>query len=240
MPVEERMSDASEEQTMPDEGKASPRVQFENKMSAVQQDVLRMGSVVEDMLYKAMEAYTRRDPDLVREVLALDDTVDEYNLNIETECLHLLALQNPMARDLRVIAAALKIITDVERMGDYCIDVAKTAARLFDQPALPPVPELSDMARMVSEMLRGTLQAFVSRDIAVIQQLIRQDDEVDHLNKRIHNAMVDKAREDPSVAAQVIAVVMIARYLERIADHVTNVGERVYYVETGDHKELHQ
>lgn len=225
---------------MPGEEKASLRSQFESKLNAVQQDVLRMGSVVADMLYKAMEAYTRRDPAIVREVLALDDTVDDYNLSIETDCLHLLALQNPMARDLRVIAAALKIITDVERMGDYCIDIAKTASRLFDQPALPPVSGLSEMAGRAGEMLRETLQAFVSHDISMIQQVIAQDDEVDHLNKRIHNAMVDKAREDPNVAAQAIAVVMIARYLERIADHVTNVAERVYYVETGDHKELHQ
>lgn len=225
---------------MPDEEKASPRVQFEKKLNEVQQDVLRMGSVVEEMLHKSVEAYIRRDPDLVRDVLAQDDIVDDYNLSIETDCLHLLALQNPMARDLRVIAAAMRIITDVERIGDYCVDIAKTVGRNLDLPALPPVPEIHEMALMVSQMLRETLQAFVSRDLAVVQQMISQDDEVDHLNKFIHNAMVDTARATPAMAAQAIGLLMIARYLERIADHITNVGERVYYVETGDHKELHQ
>jgi phosphate transport system protein len=225
---------------MPDTEKASPRVQFETKLNEVQQNVLRMGSVVEDMLHKAMTAYAQRDPELVGAVLTLDDTVDDYNRSIETECLHLLALQNPMARDLRVIAAALKIITDIERMGDYSIDIAKTAARSFDLPPLPAVPEITEMARMAGTMLRETLRAFVTRDLEAVQRVIAQDDEVDHLNKRIHNAMVDKARETPAVAAQAIGALMIARYLERIADHITNVGERIYYVETGDHKELHQ
>ena len=225
---------------MTDEEKGSPRVQFEKKLNEVQQDVLRMGTVVEEMLHKSVEAYTRRDPNLVREVLAQDDIVDDYNLSIETACLYLLALQNPMARDLRLIAAALKIITDIERIGDYCIDIAKTASRNFELPPLPPVPELHDMARMVSQMLRETLQVFVSRDLGMVQRMIVQDDEVDHLNKFIHNAMVDTARSTPSMAAQAIGLLMIARYLERIADHITNVGERVYYVETGDHKELHQ
>jgi phosphate transport system protein len=222
------------------EEKASPRVQFEKKLNDVQQDVLRMGGVVEEMLHKAVDAYLHRDPALVTEVMAQDDIVDDFNLNIETDCLHLLALQNPMARDLRVIAGALKIITDVERIGDYCVDIAKMAGRLFDQPPLASVPELSDMARVVGRMLRETLQAFVSRDLKVVQSIIELDDEVDHYNKRIHNAMVDVAREDPNVAPQAIGALMIARYLERIADHTTNVGERVYYVETGDHKELHQ
>ncbi|NMC82051.1 MAG: phosphate transport system regulatory protein PhoU, partial [Armatimonadetes bacterium] len=101
------------------------RVQYDQQLHELQQDVLRMSSLVEQMLHKAMLAYIRREPGLVAEVMALEDSVDKYNLDIETECLHLLALQNPMARDLRIIAAALKIITDVERIGDYCIDIAK-------------------------------------------------------------------------------------------------------------------
>lgn len=225
---------------MPEEEKANPRVQFEKKLNDVQQNVLRMGSVVEEMLHKSIAAYRQRDPELVREVMAQDDAVDDYNLSIETDCLHLLALQNPMARDLRVIAAALKIITDIERIGDYCVDIAKTASRNFDLPPLPPTPELQEMALMVSQMLRETLQAFVNGDLDMVQRMIEQDDQVDHLNKAIHNAMVESARATPAMAAQAIALLMIARCLERIADHITNVGERVYYVETGDHKELHQ
>ncbi|HEY3267714.1 MAG TPA: phosphate signaling complex protein PhoU [Armatimonadota bacterium] len=220
--------------------KATPRQQFEQQLNAVQQDVLRMGSVVEQMLHKSMEAYRRRDPSLVEEVQRLDDVVDKYNLDIETECLSLLALQNPMARDLRVIAAALKIITDIERVGDYCIDIARTAGRHFDEPPLPPLAALFTMTELVNRMLRETLQAFVNRDLDLVQQMILDDDEVDHFYRTIHDDMVALIRQDGSVAAQAVATLMTARYLERIADHITNVGERVYYVETGDHKELHQ
>ena len=217
----------------------SPRVQYEHRLEELQQDVLRMGSLVEQMLHKSMEAYVRRSAELVPEVNDLEDRVDQYNLDIETECLHLLALQNPMARDLRIIASALKIITDIERVGDYCIDIAKMANRMADKAPVHPPVDLTNMADMVSVMLRETLQAFVSRDIALVQQMIEHDDEVDHYNKRIINEMVEHIKIDSSGAEQAIAHIMVARYLERIADHVTNVGERVYYVETGQHKELH-
>lgn len=217
----------------------NPRAQFDQHLKDLQQDVLRMGAVVEQMLHKSVEAYTRRDSALIREVISMDDSVDRYNFEIETSCLNLLALQNPMARDLRIIAAALKIITDVERVGDYCIDIAKMADRMADKAPLPPVPELNEMAERVNFMLRETLQAFVSRDLQLVQDMIAHDDEVDHLNKAIIGEMIDEIHKNPSVAEQAIGMVMVARYLERIADHITNVGERVYYMETGEHKELH-
>jgi phosphate transport system protein len=199
-----------------------------------------MGSAAEQMLHKSMEAFRSRDPERVREVIAMDDVVDQYDAGIEKECLHLLALQNPMARDLRVIAGALKIITDIERVGDYCIDIARTGDRLSSEPSMPNVPELAQMADIAQRMLRETLQAFVSHDLNLVQQMIEHDDEVDHLNRKVHNDMVDLVRTDPSVAAPAIGILMVARYLERIADHITNVGERVFYVETGELKELHQ
>lgn len=218
---------------------AWPRAQFTQQIQGLQQDLLRMGSVVEQMLHKSMEAYRHRKSALVREVMDLDDIVDRFNRDIEVDALHLLALQNPMARDLRVIAATLKIITDIERMGDYCIDIAKASDRVADQTPIDPVPELAEMAALASLMLRETLQAFVSRDMDLVQQMILHDDEVDHMNRKINDDMVNLIRRDPSVAPQAIAALMIARYLERIADHVTNVGERVYYMETGEFKELH-
>lgn len=218
----------------------SPRVTFENQLDELQQQVLRMGSLVEQMLHRSMSAYASRDPERVREIDGLDDVVDQYDAGIEKECLHLLALQNPMARDLRVIAGALKIITDIERVGDYCIDIAKTGARLSGQPPLPPAPELTQMAEIAQGMLRETLQAFVTRDLDLIRQMIEHDDEVDALNRKVHDDVVALVRRDASLAAPAIGALMVARYLERIADHITNVGERVFYVETGEHKELHQ
>lgn len=215
------------------------RVQYDQQLHELQQDVLRMSSLVEQMLHKAMLAYIRREPGLIAEVMDLEDSVDKYDQDIETECLHLLALQNPMARDLRIIAAALKIITDVERIGDYCIDIAKMASRMADKSPVHPPADLSNMADIVSQMLRETLQAFVTRDLQLVHDMIDHDDAVDRYNRMIIAEMIEHIKSDSSIAEQAIAHIMVARYLERIADHVTNVGERVFYLETGEHKELH-
>ena len=158
------------------------RVQYDQQLHELQQDVLRMSSLVEQMLHKAMLAYIRREPGLVAEVMALEDSVDKYNLDIETECLHLLALQNPMARDLRIIAAALKIITDVERIGDYCIDIAKMASRMADKSSVHPPADLSNMADIVAPDATRNLQAFVSRDLQLVHDMIDHDDAVDRYN----------------------------------------------------------
>jgi phosphate transport system protein len=217
----------------------SPRVQFELQLSELQQDLLRMGGVVEQMLHKSVEAYTRPDIPMVREVLELEERVDRYNRDIEHACLNVIALQTPVAKDLRFVASTLKIISDIERVGDYCVDIAKMADRMADKPPLSPQPLLSEMAAVANRMLRDTLQAFVNRDLALIENTVKLDDEVDACNRRIIALMVEAIKKDPSVTEQAIGEVMVARYLERIADHITNVAERVYYVETGQHKELH-
>jgi phosphate transport system protein len=225
---------------MPDGETSSPRVQFEHELYDLQQDLLRMGGLVEQMLHKSAEAYTRSDLTLVPEVLALEDQVDRFNREIEQTCLNIIALQGPVARDLRFVASTMKIIGDIERVGDYCVDIAKMATRMADKPPLSPQPLLLEMATVVNRMMRDTLQAFVNHDLALIETTVQLDDEVDALNKRIINLMVESIKKDVSVTEQAIGEVMVARYLERIADHVTNVGERVYYVESGQFKELHQ
>lgn len=215
------------------------RVAFADEIRALEQDLLKMGSVVEQMLHKSIEALATRNPALADEAIAMDDIVDDYNISIENRCLKLLALQQPMARDLRTIAAALKIITDIERMGDYIVDIAKTAKLLSETPLFKPLKDIPRMADLAKKMLREALEAFVNRDLAMIQHMIEDDDEVDSLNKSLHVELVGHIQKDPSIAPQAIHLLMITRYLERLADHVTNVGERVYYMETGEMKELH-
>ena len=216
------------------------RYSFERELKDLEQELLRMGGVVEEMLHKSVQALISRDTGIADEAVALDDVVDRYNLDIETHCLRLLALQQPMARDLRTIAAAMKIITDVERMGDYAVDVAKTAKLLADQPPFKPLVDIPRMAEVVQQMLREVLEAFVSRDMEMVERMIRDDDEVDHLAHALHEELVAAIEKDRSITRQAIRLLLITRYLERIADHITNVGERVYYMETGELKELHQ
>lgn len=215
------------------------RAAFADEIRTLEQDILAMGGVVEQMLHKSIEALAARDTSLADEAIAMDDIVDGYNLGIENRCLKLFALQQPMARDLRTIAAGMKIITDVERMGDYVVDIAKTAKRLASKPLFKPLEDIPRMADVVKRMLRETLQAFVSRDLGLIQRMIEDDDEVDRLDKSLHDELVGFMQRDPSVVGQAVDLLMIGRYLERFADHVTNVGERVYYMETGEMKELH-
>ncbi len=216
------------------------RLSFEQQLKELQQELLSMGAVVDEMLSKAIQALVKRDTSLADEAIAMDDIADRYNLSIETHCLRLLALQQPMARDLRVIAAAMKIVTDVERMGDYTVDIAKTAKILASQTPFKEYIDIPKMAELVQAMLREVLEAFVNRDLKSVENMIKHDDEVDHMAHDLHEELIDIIEKDPSVTRQAIRLLLITRFLERIADHITNIGERVYYMETGELKELHQ
>lgn len=215
------------------------RKTFQERLSEMDQDILRMGSVTQTMLTTSIEALSQQDIDLAKKAIAMDDEVDHYNVVIERTCLELLALQQPMASDLRKIAAALKIITDIERMGDYCIDIAKTAIQLAEKPIFKPLVDIPKMAGLVNQMLRESLEAFTNHDLDLIQRMIEDDDQVDHLYNSLFDELVSMTEKDPMLTKQAFRLILIGRYLERIADHITNVGERVYYMETGEMKELH-
>ncbi|MDH7568009.1 MAG: phosphate signaling complex protein PhoU [Armatimonadota bacterium] len=217
----------------------SVRRSFEEHLRGLQENVLRMGAAVEEMVHRAVDALRQGDVEAGDRLELLDDVVDQYNIDIENECLHLLALQQPMARDLRAIAAAMKIISDIERVGDYAVDVAKTAAKLAEQPLFKPLVDIPRMGQLVQEMLREALEGFVNRDLERIQRMIQADDAVDRLNRQLHDELVTWIERDPSVARQAVWLILVARYLERMADHITNIGERVYYMETGSLRELH-
>lgn len=215
------------------------RMAFVDEIKEMEQDVIKMGSVVEQMLHKSIEALTSRDVALADEAIAMDDIVDNYNISIEEHCLRLLALQQPMARDLRHIAATMKIITDIERMGDYVVDIAKTAKELSARPLFKPLVNIPKMTDIVKKMLREVLEAFINHDLDLIQQMIEDDDKVDQIDKNLQHDLTELMKKDQSIVNQAIQLILISRYLERFADHVTNVGERVYYMETGEMKEMH-
>lgn len=181
-----------------------------------------------------------RKEDLAKEVIDMDDIVDKYNWDIEDKCLKLLALQQPMAHDLRVIAAAMKIISDIERMGDYCVDIAKFTLEFIKMPPLPMNKNLINMFELVEKILCDSLSAFINRDVNFILSVVEQDDNIDRTYYKIYDEIVEEIEHAPETAPQQIKLLMIARFLERIADHVTNVAERIYYMETGELKELHE
>jgi phosphate transport system protein len=217
----------------------SVRESFDRELQVLQKDLLKMGMVAEDMVHKSLQALANRDVALADAVMSMDDEVDRLNLEIESKCLRLIALQQPMAKDLRTIAAAMKIITDVERVGDYAVDIAKEAVKLADRPLFKPLIDIPKMAELVQKMLRESLEGFVTRDLNLIHQMIRDDDGVDHLFKSLFEELIQFMERDSSLVFQAVHLLMITRCLERIADHITNMGERVIYMETGEIKELH-
>lgn len=213
---------------------------LKKELKNLEKNLLEMGRIVEEMLHGSTEALAKRDVRLAAEVIEKDDEVDDLNWSIEEKCLELIALQQPMASDLRTIAAAMKIITDVERCGDYAVDIAKTARALAEGDRVGVIGEIPGMARIVMDMMRQSLEGFVSRDVEKIQTMIDEDDVVDRLYKELHEKIAEEVLQRPELVRSAFHALLIIRYLERIADHITNVGERVYYMVTGELKELHQ
>lgn len=197
-----------------------------------------MGSFVVQMLSVAMETLLRQDAKFVDHVLQMDDTADFMDLQIEHKCMRLLALQQPMSRDLRIIGTSLKIITDLERIGDYAVDIAKTARRLAAEPWYQPMDSLRRMGQVAEWMVRESIHSFVECDLDLVEQVVARDDEVDAIYDRLFEELLDRMQKDPTIIRQATWILHVGRFLERTADHAVNVAERVYYVETGELKRL--
>lgn len=212
---------------------------FDEQLAALQQDVVRMGSLAADAVQRSIQALAERSPQLADQVMELENQIDALNLDIESRAIQLLALQQPMARDLRTIAAVLRIITDIERIGDYAVDTTHQARALADRPLFKPLVDIPRMANLVQKMLHQSMQAFVNRDLDLAMRAVKLDDQVDAAYRALHEELVEFIERDPSLTFQAIRLLMIGTYLERMADHVTNIGERIWFMETGELKELH-
>lgn len=197
-----------------------------------------MGSYVVQMLNLSMKALVQRDLNAAQHVVEMDDTADQMDLSIEQKCMRLLAMQQPMSRDLRVIGTALKIITDLERIGDFAVDVAKSARRLATEPYVETPEELIRMSRAVEWMVRECIHAYVEHDLDLVHQVVVRDDEVDDSYDLLFTQLLEQMERNPSCIRQATWLLHVARFLERVADHSVNVAERVCYVETGELKQL--
>jgi len=199
-----------------------------------------MGSLAGEAVHFSVRALAERDTELCDRVMEIENQIDALNLDIEARALQLLALQQPMARDLRTIAGVLRMAADVERIGDYSVDTARQARTLADRPLFKPLVDIPRMARIVQKMLHDSLEAFVRRDLDLAMAAVLQDDEVDALYKSLHQELAEHVRRDPELVEQAMALLLVGAYLERMADHVTNIGERIWFIETGRLKELHE
>ncbi len=214
------------------------RKNFDEQLHQLQQRLLQMGAFVEAMLDKSSRALTKQDVNLAHEVIESDDVADDMDLAIEKQCMRLLALQQPMSGDLRTIGTVMKVIADVERIGDYSVDIAKTAIELAHTEYFKPLVDIPKMAEMVRDLLREALEALVERDLDLVAEVIDGDDDVDKMWHSLRDEIIGIMEDDPETVDQGVALVLVARYLERIADHTVNIVERVAYMETGQLKTL--
>ncbi len=203
---------------------------FERELEALKEQLLLMGGRAEGMVLKAVEALRRLDTGLAQEIFADDRVIDRMEIDIEERCVRLLALQQPMARDLRFITAALKINNDLERVGDHAVNIAGSVERLADQPLLKPLVDIPRMASLANGMLAEALDLFVRRDAEGARRLCARDDEVDALNQQVFRELVSFMVEDPTTITRAMELILVARNLERVADLATNVAEEVVFI----------
>lgn len=216
----------------------SSRQNFHENLVSLQRDILRMGSLVEQMIEKAVDSLARQDLSLADEVFQMELQIDDLELVIEDKCLKLIATQQPMAKDLRRITAGFKIITDLERMADYSVDIAKVTKRLSGEELIKPLIDIPRMANITKKMVNDALDSYVREDVELATQMCKDDDMVDHIYSQIFRELLTYMLENQKTITQATYLLFVGRYIERIADHATNIGERVIYLVTGERKEL--
>jgi len=217
-----------------------PRSTFLADLQELENAMLKMGSLVEEAIARAIDSLVRQDNELARSVIQGDDRIDALQLEIEDRCLRLIALQQPLARDLRFIGTALKIVTDLERIADHAADIAQVALRLSGEPYIKPLIDIPRMAELARGMLRDSLTAYVQEDVDLAYSMADRDSQVDSLYNQVFRELLVFMMEDPRTIPQATRLLMVAQYLERVADHVTNLGESLIYMVTGERKDLNE
>ncbi len=207
---------------------------LERDLEELHQDILALAGAVEEAIYSAIRALQGRDVNLARKVIKGDDLIDQQENRIEEECLKMLALHQPVAADLRRIAAVLKINTDLERMADLAVDIAERALCLAELPSLPIPEKLQHMTDLTTGMVRQSLEAFVKQDTREARTVCRLDDEVDRYNAEIIRELIQAMRSSPEMIEPALSLFSATRHLERIADHATNIAEDVIYLVEGE------
>lgn len=214
------------------------RVTYDREYAHVQDQVLKLGELVDQAIARSLKCLQERDQDLAHQVIDDDEAVNKLRFHIEEACLALIATQQPTASDLRAVIAAMNIVTDMERMGDHAAGIAKTVIMMGDEPLLKPLIDIPKMAARVREMLGISLKAFVERDAAAARNAAKQDDEVDALYRAIFDELVEIMAHKPDSVQRATYLMWCAHNLERIGDRVTNIAERAIFMCTGDMKEL--
>jgi phosphate transport system protein len=214
------------------------RKTFEHELQQVKDDILMLGSMVEQAVLDAMESLKKRDMKASKKIFEQDRIINEKRFSIESQCMILIATQQPMARDLRLLASMLDVASELERMGDYAKGVATINIRMGDQPLLKPLIDLPRMANKAADMLHRSLTAFINGDADAARAIPAEDDEVDALYDQIYRELMTFVIADPKTIERANMLLWAAHNMERMADRVTNICERAVFVVTGEIKEL--
>lgn len=214
------------------------RLHFQHQLEDVKHKVLRMGSLVEAIVDMAVTSLKEQNLDIAGKVVEEDDKIDAMDIEVEMDCMKLLALQQPLAKDLRTIATALKIITDLERIGDHAVNISKITLEIGKEPLIKPLIDIPRMARISQEMIRLSLDAFVKEDVELAKKVAEMDQQVDDIYQAIIDELLKMIVDDPKITRQATKLMFVGRYLERIADHTTNICERIIYMVTGQLEEI--
>ncbi len=218
---------------MKDRMSAGTERHFEKTLDALTEEVLRLGSMSREAIEKALDSLTKRDSALAMQVIGGDEIIDQQELLVDRLCMDLLALQQPMASDLRFITTALKLTPELERMGDLAANISERALELNRESLLKPLIDIPRMAAIATSMLHDSLQAFVRHDAAAAREIIRRDDEVDRLMEQVFHDLLDYMVKDKKTISRAIRLSFVGKYLERIADGCTNICEMVVYMVEG-------
>ena len=203
------------------------------QLSHLKETVLRMGGLVEQMTHRVVQALVERKPAMLADVRAMETQVNQLHIDVDEICLEIIALRQPAAKDLRFITAAMKINTDMERIGDQAINITESAESLLAVPPLKPLIDIPRMAEIAKGMLRDALDAFVNGDDALALATIKRDDEVDQLKDQIFRELLTYMMSDPATIPRAMDLILVSRHLERIADHATNICEDVVFMVQG-------
>ncbi|MDR3589703.1 MAG: phosphate signaling complex protein PhoU [Negativicutes bacterium] len=209
------------------------RQSFDQELQALRQELLTMGKLVNQAIQDAVQSLAKQDTELAQKVIAGDDVIDKMEEDIEDKCMVLIARQQPLAKDLRIIGTGLKITTDLERMGDHAYDIASVTLKLANQPLIKPLLDIPRMATKAQKMLDQSLEAYFTLDIALAERVCKADDDIDNLYQQVFRELLVIMMEDPQTISQAAQLIFVARYLERIGDHCTNIAEWTIYLVTG-------
>jgi phosphate transport system protein len=204
--------------------------QFQKELEELKENLLKMAAMVEEAIQTSVESLVQRNSELAEKTFTGEDRINAMEISIEDMCLRLLALRQPMAADLRFITSAMKIITDLERMGDQAVNIAERAVSLNQEPQLKPYLDIPRMTEITQSMVRDVLDAFVNRDSKLARSVCARDDMVDDLNSQVFRELLTFMISDPKTITRAVHLMIVCRCLERIADHATNIAEDVIFM----------